>query len=415
MGQSLAGAELYSDLDVYQKQYTRTEVERKLEYLVKDRSIENFITIYDDRLEMYDSEQKTNLEYTYYFSEISNNTQKNIKSWKGLKVALDPGHIGGSFAEEEMRYIEMEYDPAIKFYEGDLNLFTAFLIEDELKAKGVDVLILRDKIGLSSHGLKFSDFLRDPAEIQKAIDLISYDDIARTWWMSDQNRFDYANVLFTQYDYKLRAKQVKQYKPDLTISLHLNACFPNKIEVEVNGQIFRRDRETQNNYHLAFVPGGYMNGELDYEIQRIEFLYWLVSGKLEESVSLAKHFVNEIEAPTGVDSISDIADLDYYNDYRTQDEINRGHESNYLRRSSIPINTGLSQTFEGVSARNLYTSHYSGAVIMGEAFCQEAEHLNLVKKDFIVRGHKTSSRLKDITKGYMKAIESWLSDSYHSL
>ena len=65
------------------------------------------------------------------------------KSLKGLKIALDPGHIGGKYSEMEGRHFVIGKDAPVK--EGDLSLEIAKKLEKILTALGAEVFLVRDK------------------------------------------------------------------------------------------------------------------------------------------------------------------------------------------------------------------------------------------------------------------------------
>lgn len=111
----------YSYLDQFQRQSSRDEVEQRLKFMMNHPSLLDFLTFYNDRLEVYKDQSWTELDYVYYY-RLENEPPIALPShsMKGLKVAIDPGHIGGNFAVIEERYIEMLYDPSITFAEGDL-------------------------------------------------------------------------------------------------------------------------------------------------------------------------------------------------------------------------------------------------------------------------------------------------------
>lgn len=399
----------YRDLESYQRTASFTEVELRLELMLKEKSLIDFFEVHPDRLEVYSDDSKTNLEFTYYFGS-GNSQRTSFNSLKGLKVLIDPGHIGGDFAYEEDRYIEMLYDPSITFKEGDLTLYSAHYLQDLLEAQGAIVQLTRDLVGHSGEKVTYDQFKQDKALIAAAIDVVSEDALDKQWWLNNHNQTKYLDVLFTKFDYRMRARRARSFKPDLSISIHYNACFPRKVQTVDRGQIVYRDQTSNRNYHMAFVPGSYLDGELKHKRKRIELVRWLISGELEESISLAHYFMEEVANQTKVSVVEDLAELDYLNDHRTDDQVSNNYEQNYLRRSSQPIGTQNGKDLYGVFSRNLYINHYAGASIMGETFCQEAEHLNLYKKDFTVRGNQTSSRVKDAAEAYFQAIKKWAKD-----
>ena len=93
------------------------------------------------------------------FSPGENKTQ----ALSGLRVALDPGHLGGSMemAELEKKYMKIKANPAegipyeIAFNEGNLALATAYVIREKLQKAGAEVLLTREGKGNSAFGYSF--------------------------------------------------------------------------------------------------------------------------------------------------------------------------------------------------------------------------------------------------------------------
>ena len=68
---------------------------------------------------------------------------KKRKSLKGLKIALDPGHIGGKYSEMEGRHFVMGKDSPVK--EGELSLETALKLKKILESLEAEVILVRSK------------------------------------------------------------------------------------------------------------------------------------------------------------------------------------------------------------------------------------------------------------------------------
>ena len=63
------------------------------------------------------------------------------RSLRGLRIALDPGHLGGEWARMEERWFQIgENKPVI---EGDMVLEVAELLQKELERRGAKVVLLR--------------------------------------------------------------------------------------------------------------------------------------------------------------------------------------------------------------------------------------------------------------------------------
>ena len=62
----------------------------------------------------------------------------------GLKIALDPGHIGGTWAKMEERWFQIGDSKPVQ--EGDMTLLVAKLLAPKLQKLGATVSLLRDQL-----------------------------------------------------------------------------------------------------------------------------------------------------------------------------------------------------------------------------------------------------------------------------
>ena len=131
------------------------------------------------------------------------------KPLAGMKIAIDPGHIGGAWAKMEERWLVVgEGTPVC---EGDMTLRVAQLLKPQLEALGATVSLVRDKAepvtsirpeALLRLAREASHPDASPAEIQKTAERLFY----RT--AEIRARADLVN---------------KTLKPDLVLCLHFNA------------------------------------------------------------------------------------------------------------------------------------------------------------------------------------------------
>ena len=73
--------------------------------------------------------------YTYKTQSVS---QDPARPLKGIKIALDPGHIGGDWAKLEARYFKLGDDPPVE--EAKLNLITCDRLAERLEADGATII-----------------------------------------------------------------------------------------------------------------------------------------------------------------------------------------------------------------------------------------------------------------------------------
>jgi len=205
-------------------------------------------------------------------------SKKKRKSLTGLKIALDPGHIGGKYSEMEGRHFVIGKDAPVK--EGDLSLETARKLEKILTALGAEVFLVRDKSEpVTSKRPK--DFAK---EAQKWIVGRGLEKLKKQ--EKDKLIKKRKEMLFYRVsEIHARARLVNEkIRPDLVVCLHLNASAWKDPEKKELGE--------PNDFHVL-VNGCYMGGELALDDQRFEMMLRLLNGwheleqKLAEDVSFA--------------------------------------------------------------------------------------------------------------------------------
>ena len=87
----------FHDFEAYQNRYTREQVERKIKtYLEKDSAIQTDYELTSDTLILED--------YILHLrKEPLAAASRKSRSLRGAKIAIDPGHFGGRYAELKQR------------------------------------------------------------------------------------------------------------------------------------------------------------------------------------------------------------------------------------------------------------------------------------------------------------------------
>ena len=340
---------------------------------------------------------------------------------KGLRVALDPGHIGGTmeFAEMEKKFIkilpgpENGIDTEISFNEGNLALGTSLLLAKRLRAQGAEVLLTREKEGLTAFGNSFENWLEGektkydqihqdgnlapPVHSSKLAQLKycaaqnyidDYDIPAKQakWWRTKAKLSDIYRIPFLKAEFIERAKNINTFRPHLTFVIHFNVHESN--EPKSNG--YRAT--TEDNFCMAFIPGSFMAGELKTTEERLAFTAKLLTEDISRSQSLCAHFIQQHESQLEVPAIEWDDNL------------------KYLRKAS------LRTPEKGVFARNLQlTRLINGPLCFGESLYQDniEECLRLNSKDFILPGMTSPlpERIRTVSDAYYGALIDWLRES----
>lgn len=358
----------YSDFDSYQGKLCRQQIEKRLKkYLLKDESISSYLVLSDEELTLYNGPDKK-VEYRLKLSSTSQKVGfKKRKNLVGVRVAIDPGHLGGSYARIEERFIDippsLERAHRIQFDEGTLSFLTAVYLKILLEKEGAIVMITREGIGQAAYTENFFDWLKNHPE----------------HWDRTSTLSKLFNSAYKFLDLRARAEKINAFEPDLTLVIHYNS---HHVE-EGNSS---NNSVTSKNYNMVMIPGAFCQGELKTQEARYEFLRLLVAGGLEESFRLSrsvlKQFTHHLQVPV-------IAQSD------------GGH---YLNRVALEVK-------EGIFARNLaLTRMVHSPVCYGESLIQNNidECLNLYRCDFVIAGRKCSSRIKQVAEAYFEGVKDYL-------
>jgi len=198
----------------------------------------------------------------------------------GLKIALDPGHIGGGWAQMEERWFQVSDSKPIQ--EGDMTLLVAKLLAPKLRKLGATVSLVRENA--------------EPVTPKRPADLkeVSRKILSRAGEATPRENFDgpadpekehtvrwqNERLFYRNSEIRARAKLVNsKIKPDVVLCLHFNAEAwddPNKPTLI--------DR---NHLHLL-VNGSYLEPELEFDDVRFEMLRRLLSRTNEEEGPLAE-------------------------------------------------------------------------------------------------------------------------------
>jgi N-acetylmuramoyl-L-alanine amidase len=284
-----------------------------------------------------------------------------------LKIAIDPGHIGGVVARREARYIDFRASEktrgqALQFDEGSLTFLTAKLLQERLSLEGAQTLITRQGIGYAADGRAYSssDAALSPEDLNQ--------------------------------DLQLRAQKINAFNPHLSIIIHYNASAGHDREGFSVG--------TAVNYNVTFIPGGFAQDELADAAARFEWARLLLTDAARQSHRLAAAVAAQFTHVLNVPLMS----------------------GPYLEPFTLEVEPG-------VYARNLaLTRLIHGPLVYGETLLQDnfTEAQLLAEKDLEVKGvtvstHdtpvtlRTSSRLQQVAEAYFRGITAFLEEqcSHH--
>ncbi len=208
----------------------------------------------------------------------------------GVRIAIDPGHIGGAWAKMEERWFQIGESRPVA--EGDLTLRVAQMLTPKLQALGAEVLLVRH--ALEPVTGKRPETLRDAARQELALLGIhqpreNYDGFADPLRGSTVQA--QSELLFYRIsEIRQRAELVNtQLKPDLVLCLHFNA--------EGWGDPLRPEFVPRNHLHIL-INGCYSAGELRFDDQRFEMLLRLLSHTYPEELAASERVADALASAT---------------------------------------------------------------------------------------------------------------------
>ncbi len=213
----------------------------------------------------------------------------------GLRIALDPGHIGGGYAKIEERFLSFHPDkPQEAVTEGDHVLKVAQLLKPRLEALGAKVFLVREApepvttlrpadLRTAALNLLRENGIANPADGYGGLN--NDEKVLTIQWQSEK-------LFYRNSEIRARARKVNQdLKPDVVICLHLNA--------EAWGEAVQPQYSPANHLHLM-VNGCYELTELQTQDIRFEMLNRLFHRMHEVELPLAEAMAKTMADSTGL-------------------------------------------------------------------------------------------------------------------
>jgi hypothetical protein len=214
----------------------------------------------------------------------------NDQPLAGLTIALDPGHLGGSWAKMEERWFQIGKTEPIK--EGDLTLQTAKRLAPRLQELGAKVVFVHAKPGPVT-SLRPED-LR--SEARASLKSLGVHPILRNYkGPADPEKehsitWEAERLFYRVAEIHERARRVNRtVNPDLTLCLHFNA--------EPWGDPANPTLTDIDHLHLI-VNGAYAESELAYADVRYQMLLKLLSQSFNEELGIAESVAHSLSETT---------------------------------------------------------------------------------------------------------------------
>jgi N-acetylmuramoyl-L-alanine amidase len=202
------------------------------------------------------------------------------KPLQGLRIALDPGHIGGEWAKMEERWFQI--GDARPVTEGDMVLYVARLLKPRLERLGAKVFLTRSRPSpvTSDRPEKLLNAARDSLR-------------ERGTSITERRLRLESEILFYRVsEIRARARLINErFQPDLVLCLHFNA--------EAWGNPARPTLVDQNHLHFLIL-GAFSAEELGFEDQRYGMLVKLLNRSFPEELAVTKAVAESMARHTGL-------------------------------------------------------------------------------------------------------------------
>ncbi len=289
----LAPAPDWRDLEAYQETITRNEFVRLLDHIYAPQNAaagvieigENAAVIRENlapgdtftlRFAQDPAHEKSTPRYWRKISEIPRGGDPT-KPLAGLKIAIDPGHLGGDWAKMEERWFQI--GDTLPVTEGDMTLRVAQLLAPQLAKLGAEVSLVRTASGPTTS--ERPENLRDAARADLILQGTPNPPETDTGPDDPQRatsvQFHSELLFFRIAEIRHRGVLVNtQIRPDIVLCLHFDA--------DAWGDPGRPTFTPNNGLH-ALLNGTYSAAELRNDDVRHDMLLKLLDRTADEEIA----------------------------------------------------------------------------------------------------------------------------------
>ena len=396
---------------VHAGEVNQKELETNLSFIDPDQGLARYLSIVKGNLQLFRDFFKSmiSLDYLEYQQTLSTENTSNDSSdlmnrlksiaaqaqsgnalpLQGLKILIDPGHMGGEDWDHDTgKYVEVN---GRKVSEGDLTLWTSLLTAQKLEKLGATVLLTRDKQGaVSTENPKTFDatpfinqyFYNSMDDWMAPYLTKSIDQVRSTIKNASEVQKAYSSIQRMQFfitgaDLEARSKMIDEFNPDITLDIHFDAS---------------KNDELQNTAQSleAFVPGGFRITETgSRKVKALALKHALEVRRWNQSVELADTVTQSMSTAL------------------------------QIPRHKTPEAFTAIRVRDGVYARNLYIARraLSGLVIYLECLHYDhvSEHKNLSILDQTGNYRNTAFRYPNRLNTISNSIEDGLVQYFQNL
>jgi N-acetylmuramoyl-L-alanine amidase len=304
---ALAPLPAWSDLDMYQETMTAEEFSRLLEEVYAPGGSSKGLIEVESTQAIIRTSLEPRRTWVLRFAKDRLSARPTPRPWrivgelpvgpedqplKGLKIAVDPGHLGGEWARLEERWFQIGDSRPVA--EGDLTLQVAKKLESALAAMGAEVFLVRHNARPATP-LRPQN-LREAARSELALQGVTH---TRESYTSPEDperahtvQYESERLFYRVSEIRHRAELVNfQFQPDFIVCIHFNA--------EAWGDPKKPAFAPRNHLH-ALVNGNYSAVELRNEDVRFEMLLKLLSRAFPEELAITETVAAALSRATGL-------------------------------------------------------------------------------------------------------------------
>jgi N-acetylmuramoyl-L-alanine amidase len=227
-----------------------------------------------------------------YWTAAANLSANDVLPLSGVKIAIDPGHLGGAWAKMEERWFQI--GNSIPVAEGDLTLRVAQLLVPRLQSLGAIVTLVRSAPGPVTTvrpeqlNMQAEASLRDNGIRNILPSYAGPDDPNR----GDSIPWEAQRLFYRVDEIHTRAEIINEkIQPDLVLCLHFNA--------EPWGTPAHPVLVLVNHLHLL-INGAYSSGELGFDDERFAMLWKLLNQTYPEELACSEYLAESMARMTGL-------------------------------------------------------------------------------------------------------------------
>ncbi|MBA2585338.1 MAG: N-acetylmuramoyl-L-alanine amidase, partial [Chthoniobacterales bacterium] len=295
----------WASLEKYQRTITHAEFQHLIETVYCPHGIGDQLLQIDEESARILMDREAQTWWTLRFAKTDAARKPVARYWRrpfalpapkpgkvlsDLRIALDPGHIGGAWAKMEERWLQVADKQPVQ--EGDMTLRVAQILAPRLRALGAKVSLVRDKLEPIT-AKRPDDFMELARQIlarngttEAREDYQGADDPLKEQTVRWQSEI----LFYRQSEIRARAERVNnKIRPDLVLCLHFNA--------EPWGDASNPTLVDKDHFHLL-VNGAYLEAELLYDDGRFEMIRRLLLRTSPEEAALAEKLALSMQTAT---------------------------------------------------------------------------------------------------------------------